>query len=168
MTSRRNFISGLAVVLTAPITLGAMAKAATRPTKFDGVLPKIRRIEAKSGGRLGVACRIAGTSTHFGYRENELFPMCSTFKALAVALILHRVDGSIEQLDRSIDVPHDAIIANSPTTKKFAGGAMTVAQLCEAAVTVSDNGAANLLLASFGGPLKASSRLAAQIGRAHV
>ena len=29
---------------------------------------------------------------------------------------------------------------------------MTVAQLCEAAVTVSDNGAANLLLDSFGGP----------------
>jgi len=159
MTSRRNFISGLAVVLTAPITLGAMAKAATRPTKFDGVLPKIRRIEAKSGGRLGVACRISGTSTHFGYRENELFPMCSTFKALAVALILHRVDGGIEQLDRSIKIPHDAVIANSPTTKKHAGGEMTVAQLCEAAVTVSDNGAANLLLESFGGPAQLTAYL---------
>ena len=152
MTSRRSFIGGLAMVLTAPIPLGAMAKAATSPTKFDGLAPKIRRIEAKSGGRLGVACRIAGTTVQFGYRENELFPMCSTFKALAAALILHRVDGGIEQLDRSIEVPHDAIIANSPTTKKFAGGTMTVAQLCEAAVTVSDNGAANLLLASFGGP----------------
>ncbi|KQU92289.1 class A beta-lactamase [Mesorhizobium sp. Root695] len=152
MTSRRSFISGLAVVLTAPVTLGAIAKAATSPTKFDGVLPKIRRIEAKSGGRLGVACQIAGTSAQFGYRENELFPMCSTFKTLAAALILHRVDGGIEQLERSIKIPHNAVIANSPTTRKFAGGEMTVAQLCEAAVTVSDNGAANLLLESFGGP----------------
>jgi beta-lactamase class A len=152
MTSRRSFISGLAVVLAAPVTLGAIATAATSPTKFDEVLPKIRRIEAKSGGRLGVACRIAGTSAQFGYRENELFPMCSTFKTLAAALILHRVDGGIEQLERSIKIPHNAIIANSPTTKKFAGGEMTVAQLCEAAVTVSDNGAANLLLESFGGP----------------
>jgi beta-lactamase class A len=152
MTSRRSFIGGLAVVLTAPITLGAAAKAATSPTKFDGVLPKIRRIEAKSGGRLGVACRIAGTGVQFGYRENELFPICSTFKTLAAAFILHRVDGGIEQLDRSMEVPHNAVVANSPTTKNHAGGAMTVAQLCEAAVTVSDNGAANLLLASFGGP----------------
>jgi beta-lactamase class A len=152
MTSRRSFISGLAVVLTAPVTLSAIAKAATSPTKFDGVLPKIRRIEAKSGGRLGVTCRISGTSAQFVYRENELFPMCSTFKTLAAALILHRVDGGIEQLDRSIKIPHNAVIANSPTTKKFAGGEMTVAQLCQAAVTVSDNGAANLLLESFGGP----------------
>jgi beta-lactamase class A len=152
MTSRRSFIGGLAVVLTAPITLGAVAKAATSPTKFDGVLPKIRQIEAKSGGRLGVACRIAGTAVQFGSRENELFPMCSTFKTLAAAFILHRVDGGIEQLDRSIEVPHNAVVANSPTTKNHAGGAMTVAQLCQAAVTVSDNGAANLLLASFGGP----------------
>lgn len=157
MTSRRSFISGLAVVLTAPV--GAIAKAATSPTKFDGVLPKIRRIEAKSGGRLGVACRISGTTAQFGYREDELFPMCSTFKALAAAFILHRVDGGIEQLDRSIKIPHDAVIANSPTTKKHAGGEMTVAQLCQAAVTVSDNGAANLLLESFGGPAQLTAYL---------
>ncbi|WP_095084403.1 class A beta-lactamase [Mesorhizobium sophorae] len=157
MTSRRSFISGLAVVLTAPV--GAIAKAATSPTKFDGVLPKIRRIEAKSGGRLGVSCRISGTTAQFGYRQGELFPMCSTFKALAAAFILHRVDGGIEQLDRSIKIPHDAVIANSPTTKKHAGGEMTVAQLCEAAVTVSDNGAANLLLESFGGPAQLTAYL---------
>ncbi|MFB9982095.1 class A beta-lactamase [Mesorhizobium kowhaii] len=157
MTSRRSFISGLAVVLTAPV--GAIAKAAISPTKFDGVLPKIRRIEAKSGGRLGVACRISGTTAQFGYREDKPFPMCSTFKALAAAFVLHRVDGGIEQLDRSIKIPHDAIIANSPTTKKHAGGEMTVAQLCEAAVTVSDNGAANLLLESFGGPAQLTAYL---------
>ena len=159
MTSRRSFIGGLAVVLTAPVTLGAIAKAATSPTKFDEVLPKIRRIEAKSGGRLGVACRLSGTTAQFGYRENELFPMCSTFKARAAAFVLHRVDGGIEHLDRTVKIPHDAVIANSPTTKKHAGGEMTVAQLCEAAVTVSDNGAANLLLESFGGPAQLTAYL---------
>jgi len=159
MTSRRNFIRGLALVLTAPVSLGAIAKAATSPTKFDGLTPKIRRIEAGSGGRLGVACRISGTDAQFGYRENELFPMCSTFKALAAALVLHRVDGGVEQLDRGIKVPHDAIVANSPITKKHAGGEMTVAQLCEAAITVSDNGAANLLLESFGGPVQLTAYL---------
>ena len=159
MTSRRSFIGGLAVVLTAPVTLGAIAKAATSPTKFDEVLPKIRRIEAKSGGRLGVACRLSGTTAQFGYRENELFPMCSTFKALAAAFVLHRVDGGIEQLDRNVKIPHDAVVANSPTTKKHAGGEIAVAQLCEAAVTVSDNGAANLLLESFGGPAQLTSYL---------
>jgi beta-lactamase class A len=159
MTSRRSFIGGLAVVLTAPITLGAMAKAATSPTKFDGLTPKIRRIEAKSGGRLGVACRIAGTSTQFGYRESELFPMCSTFKLLAAALVLHRVDGGTEQLDRRIKVPDNAVVANSPVTKKHIGTEMTMADICEAAVTVSDNGAGNLMLESFGGPAQLTAYL---------
>lgn len=159
MTSRRSFISGLAMVLTAPVTLGAMAKAATSPTKFDGLTPKIRRIEAESGGRLGVACRISGTTMQFGYRENELFPMCSTFKLLAAALVLHRVDGGIEQLDRRIKVPDNAVVANSPVTKKHIGTEMTMADICEAAVTVSDNGAGNLMLESFGGPAQLTAYL---------
>ncbi|WP_421915649.1 class A beta-lactamase [Mesorhizobium sp.] len=136
----------------APATLGAIAKAAASPTKFDGLTPKIRRIEAESGGRLGVACRISGTDAQFGYRESELFPMCSTFKALAAALVLHRVDGGMEQLDRRLKVPHSDVVANSPVTKSHAGGEMTMAAICEAAVTVSDNGAGNLMLDSFGGP----------------
>ena len=159
MTSRRNFISGLAVVLTAPVSLGAIAKAATSPTKFDGLTPKIRRIEAESGGRLGVTCRISGTGEQFGYRENELFPMCSTFKMLAASLVLHRVDGGIEQLDRRVKVPRNAVVESSPVTKKHIDGEMTMAEICEAAVTVSDNGAGNLMLESFGGPAQLTAYL---------
>jgi beta-lactamase class A len=40
----------------------------------------------------------------------------------------------------------------APVTKQHAGSDMTVAELCEAAMTLSDNTAANLLLASMGGP----------------
>lgn len=40
----------------------------------------------------------------------------------------------------------------SPETEKHAGSSMTVAGLCKAALTLSDNTAANLLLSSFGGP----------------
>ncbi|UDL87618.1 class A beta-lactamase [Mesorhizobium sp. PAMC28654] len=159
MTSRRNFIGGLAVVLTVPVNLGVIAKAATSPTKFDGLTPKIGRIEAGSGGRLGVTCRISGTGEQFGYRENELFPMCSTFKMLAASLVLHRVDGGIEQLDRRVKVPKTAVVANSPVTKNHAGSEMTMAEICEAAVTVSDNGAGNLMLDSFGGPAQLTAYL---------
>lgn len=159
MTNRRNFIAGLAVVLTAPVSLGAIARAATSPTRFDGLAPKIRRIETESGGRFGVACRISGTGEQFGYREKELFPMCSTFKMLAASLVLHRVDGGIEQLDRRVKVPKTAVVANSPVTKNHAGGEMTMAEICEAAVTVSDNGAGNLMLDSFGGPAQLTAYL---------
>jgi beta-lactamase class A len=79
--------------------------------------------------------------------------MCSTFKFLAAALVLARVDAGQERLDRRVVVTREALLKWAPVTSKHVGGAgMTVAELCEAAITVSDNTAANLLLASAGGP----------------
>lgn len=110
-------------------------------------------IEASVGGRLGVAVLDTATGELFGHRLDERFPMCSTFKFLAVAQVLARVDAGQEQLDRRIVVAPSALLKWAPVTSKHVGGAgMTVAELCEAAITVSDNTAANLLLASSGGP----------------
>jgi beta-lactamase class A len=110
-------------------------------------------IEAAVGGRLGVAVLDAASGALAGHRLDERFPMCSTFKALAVALVLARVDGGQERLDRRVVVTPDALLKWAPVTGKHVGGqGMTVAELCEAAITVSDNTAANLLLASSGGP----------------
>jgi beta-lactamase class A len=79
--------------------------------------------------------------------------MCSTFKASAAALVLHRVDQGHESLDRRIVFTENDILSHAPVTKQHVGGdGMSVAELCEAALTQSDNTAANLLLASFGGP----------------
>ena len=79
--------------------------------------------------------------------------MCSTFKALAVAATLARVDTGKEQLTRRITFDASALITYSPVTEKRAGGdGMTLAEICEAAMTWSDNTAANLLLAGIGGP----------------
>jgi beta-lactamase class A len=88
-----------------------------------------------------------------GHRLDERFPMCSTFKWLAAALVLQRVDGGQGRLDRRIAFGADVLLPNSPVTSKHAGGGgMTLAELCEATITVSDNAAANLILGRFGGP----------------
>ena len=110
-------------------------------------------IEASVGGRLGVAVLDTATGELSGHRLDERFPMCSTFKFLAVALVLARVDAGQERLDRRIVVKREELLEWAPVTRKHVGGAgMSVAELCEAAITVSDNTAANLLLASSGGP----------------
>lgn len=110
-------------------------------------------IEAGVGGRLGVAVLDPATGELAGQRLDERFPMCSTFKTLAAALVLARVDAGEERLERRIVVEPADLLEWAPVTSKHVGGAgMTVAELCEAAITVSDNTAANLLLASAGGP----------------
>ena len=77
----------------------------------------------------------------------------STFKFLAAALVLARVDRGQEQLDRRIVFSDKDLVTYSPVTKDHVGPAgMSVADICAAAVTLSDNTAGNLMLASFGGP----------------
>jgi beta-lactamase class A len=111
------------------------------------------KIERESGGRLGVAVLDTQSGARTGHRSDERFPMCSTFKLLAAATVLSRVDAGKERLDRRIRFEAGDLETYSPVTKNRVGGdGMTLSELCDAAVTLSDNTAANLLLASFGGP----------------
>jgi beta-lactamase class A len=124
---------------------------------------RIAAIEAESRGRLGVAVLDTGSGRRFAYRGGERFAMCSTFKFLLAGAVLREVDKGRETLDRSIPIRAEEMRSVGAFTKPLIGRNATVDQLCEAAVTVSDNGAANLLLAAIGGP-KALTRFAREIG----
>jgi beta-lactamase class A len=93
-----------------------------------------------------------GSGEVSGRRMGARFPMCSTFKTLAAAAVLKRVDDGKEKLDRRIVYGKSDLVTYSPATEKHAGAGMTLAELCEAAITLSDNTAGNLLLANIGGP----------------
>ena len=112
-----------------------------------------RSIEADVGGRFGVAVFDTATTRMSGHRLDERFPMCSTFKWIAAAQVLQRVDAGQEQLERRIRFGREVLLSHSPVTEQGVGGeGMTLAELCAATITVSDNAAGNLLLDSFGGP----------------
>nr|WP_239002918.1 class A beta-lactamase [Rhodovastum atsumiense] len=114
---------------------------------------RLAALEREHGGRLGVAVLDVATGHRIAYRAEERFPLCSTFKVLAAALVLARVDRGKERLDRRVVFSREDIRPWSPVTEKHPGApGMTLAELCEAAVTLSDNTAGNLLLGSFGGP----------------
>ena len=111
------------------------------------------RLEQETGGRLGISLLDTGTGRRWGHRAGERFPFCSTFKLLAAAAILAKVDRGGEDLGRRIAFGRGDLVTYSPITEKHADGSgMTLAELCEAAMTLSDNTAANLILASLGGP----------------
>jgi len=151
---RRHF-ARMAVALTAawPVARALGYEAPAQKNLGPDQARRWAEIEASVGGRLGVAVLDAASGTLAGHRLDERFPMCSTFKFLAAALVLARVDAGQERLDRRVVVPREALLKWAPVTSRHVGGAgMTVAELCEAAITVSDNTAANLLLASSGGP----------------
>ena len=144
ITTRRATLLGFAVTLVA--LRGGRARAAS----FEDALADI---EARTGGRLGVAVLDTASGELTGRRLDERFPLCSTFKVLAAAALLARVDGGQESLDRRIVFGREALVPYSPVTESRVGGSgMSLAELCEAAVTRSDNTAGNLLLQTLGGP----------------
>jgi beta-lactamase class A len=114
----------------------------------------IAAIEKRAGGRLGVAALDTQSGRRIVHRADERFPMCSTFKVLAVGALLARVDRGAEKLGRW--VPYGAADVRgfyAPVTQAHLGaGGMKLADLAAAAIMWSDNGAANLILASLGGP----------------
>lgn len=120
----------------------------------DALARAVQEIEASVGGRLGVALLDMATGRQGAHRGDERFPLCSTFKLVLAAHVLRRVDQGQERLDRRITYGKSDLMEYSPATERHVGGdGMTVEQLCEAAVTLSDNTAANLLLGTQGGPL---------------
>ena len=114
---------------------------------------RLAELDARCGGRLGCAVLDTSTGELVAHRGDERFPMCSTFKASAVAFVLQRADQGAEQLHRRVVFSERDILSHAPITKLHIGGdGMSVGDLCAAAITESDNTAANLLLTSFGGP----------------
>jgi len=146
---RRDVLKGL-VLTGAAVALAHPARVIARN---DDVEARLARLERTHGGRLGVAIHDTGSGRRAAHRGDERFLMCSTFKLLLAAAVLQRVDRGEENLDRRVVFDKDVLLEWAPVTRKHVGpSGMTIAELCEAAITQSDNTAANLLLKQIGGP----------------
>ena len=144
--TRRSF---LATIATAP----ALAWASPRQPWDDDFAQRLAALEAAHSGRLGVCALDTATGDTLAFRAYERFPMCSTFKALLAAQVLAEVDAGRTSLDERLTWTAADVVSWSPVVDAADGATgLAVGELCRAAVTVSDNTAANLLLARHGGP----------------
>ncbi len=119
---------------------------------YDVAGRRITEMEKDLGLRIGLAALDTGNGNSIFYRENERALMCSTFKLVLVAATLQRVDAGHEQLDRVIHYQKSDLLDYAPETSKNLARGMSVKALCAAAITLSDNTAANLLFTGVGGP----------------
>lgn len=145
--TRRDWLKSLV-----PVSIGLAAASRAEAAASDAFEQRLAELERSSGGRLGVAVLDARTGAFWGRRVSERFALCSTSKVLIVGAVLARVDHGRDDLDRRVRVEQAELLEYAPVAKAHAGGSITLRELCSAAVEVSDNTAANLLLASVGGP----------------
>lgn len=108
-------------------------------------------LEARHGGRIGLAALDIGHAAAVAWRGEERFVYCSTFKMYLAAATLLRAQAGQERLDRAIPITRADMISHAPTTEPAIGSTLTVEQLMEGTVGLSDNPAANILIREMGG-----------------
>ena len=112
----------------------------------------LSRLEAQHEGRLGVALLRVRDGSLLTLHGEERFPLCSTFKLVLAAHVLHLSVADPGLLARRVPVRQADMVPHAPVTSKRIGADISVAELCEATAAHSDNPAANLLLRIVGGP----------------
>lgn len=160
LLSRRNLLKGGAVS-TAVLALTGCAPSPATGTPSPGAgaagrgiaraRDELGALEKSSGVTLGVA---AGTGDRalLAHRADELFPMCSLFKTLAVAELLRTRAYDEAFWAQVIAFGPEDLVENSPITGSSTTRRMPVSALADAALRYSDNTAGNLLLRQLGGP----------------
>jgi beta-lactamase class A len=140
MKRRRFFVSALALLATP-----ALARKAS--------ITAITDYERDSGGHIGLYAENLRTGKQIAWRADERFVMCSSFKASLAGCVLASVDRGKTHLDELIPYGPGDLMEYAPAAKQnVEKGGMSVSDMCEAAVELSDNTCANALLAHIGGP----------------
>ena len=97
--------------------------AASTPQSTNDFATRILSIEQRTGARIGVAALDTASGKRFDYRSEERFPMCSTFKFLAAAAVLKRVDGGQQELDRFVSYAAKDILEYALSAKPMSNTA---------------------------------------------
>ena len=147
---------GRALILGTAALLSGCATTAPEPTTDPAIARELAAIEARSGGRLGVALVGPDGRQLAGYRADERFAMCSTFKLPLAAMVLENAHKGRLSMADPLPVTDSDMVVYSPYVEaqraKTPPEAVTVEGAASAAVSLSDNTAANLLLDRLGGP----------------
>ena len=148
MIHRRQFATGALFV-----PLATTSPSTFVPSPRCALARQFAEIEKASGGRLGVGVSRHRQRPRAGHRQDERFPLCSTFKFLAAGWCWRAWTSARSGWTAASPSRGATWSAIRPSPKSTSvPAASRSAELCEAAITLSDNTAANLLLASFGGP----------------
>lgn len=145
--SRRTFFAAAAATLA---TSASAHRSTSLQREFSAA---VAAIQARVGGRIGAFMLDTQSQLELAFNARERFAMCSTFKLMLVAAILKRVEAGTLSLDERLPVLAEDMVPYAPiTSTHVTEGSMSLRDLCAAAVMVSDNAAANILLEPLGGP----------------
>jgi beta-lactamase class A len=158
-------LTAAAVAVAASAAFAPPARAQQRPASGDPGLSRleteIARLATISGGKVGVAAIHLETGREVVLNRGEPFPMASTYKVPIAVQLLTRVDSGHFKLDSMIVIKSSDLHPGSGTlTQLFddPGVSLSVRNLLELMLLISDNSATDLVLRTAGGGAAVNAR----------
>lgn len=147
MLDRRSALAGgLSILLS-----GFVSRRDAESENAVGVAD-LRSLEQRANGRLGAYILDPVRRTGFGWRENERFALCSSFKMSLAAMVLAKAERGEIDLAEVLRWTKQDMLPVSPATAANLEKGLSNRELAHATLVTSDNTAANVLLRRFGGP----------------
>jgi beta-lactamase class A len=156
---RKRIPMGLAATC---LLLAGLAPAAD--PRIERLEREMNRISAGAQGAIGVAAIHVESGRMALLNGSERFAMASTFKVPIAVQLLGRIDRAEERLDRMITLrPSDLHPGSGTLARLFTqpGVALSVRNLLELMMLISDNSATDILLRLAGGPEAVTARMRA-------
>ena len=115
------------------------------------------QLETQYQAQLGVYALDTGTGRTVTFQPDQRFAYCSTLKALAASVLLQRETD--QQLSQVITYSKSDLVEYSPVTEQHVATGMELSAVMAAALDISDNTAANLMVNQLGGPANLQAAL---------
>lgn len=114
----------------------------------------LRQAARATDGQVGVAMQRVGGGPLLTLNAGTTFPMASTFKIAVAGAVLDRIDRGSLRLDTMVPVAPESVVDSEgiAQTLPHPGISLSVHNLLELMLTLSDNTATDVMVAQAGGP----------------
>jgi len=123
---------------------------------------EIARLSSIGGGMVGVAALHLESGRSVVFNPDARFPMASSYKVPIAVQLLTRVDRGEARLDSMIEVRPEDIHPGSGTLSQLfqvPGVALSLRNLLELMLLISDNSATDMVMRAAGGPAAVTTRM---------
>jgi len=162
MSRRAIHLPSPLAVAVAAVALGTLVSAQVPGTRLVRLVNEVERLSQAAGGRVGVSAVHLETQAAFAINGNEPFPMASTFKVPIAVQLFHRVDQGEVRLDEMVTLEPSDLHPGSGEISHLLndpGVSLSLLNLVELMLLISDNSATDLMLEAAGGPAAVNGRL---------
>src|SRR6266849_288368 len=129
---------------------------------LDRLQSEVTRLAKISDGVVGISAVHIESNRRFSFHAEDRFPMASSFKVPIAVQLLARVDRGEVRLDQMVNVePRDLHPGSGELSSLFnkPGVSLSVRNLLELMLLISDNSATDMVLRLAGGPEAVTSKM---------